>query len=278
MDHSHDEDAADAAAGLHMVEDLDGDELEALELAAAAAEAEALDDGAGDEPEPPRLEISTGLLTPGQHATVAAWIERLRLDSPLPGLEPKGGMVRILGIDDRPPVSISDVVAAAVYDLCRRRMPKPRDFARYVVDARAASRDQRPDRGQHRPITVMLRAELAEAVEPYPAQVVAWLRETRAAAYEAADLAHPAEDAADYRAQFVELELIRLGIREAFTRHGVPRKIPLGAIARMGLDHWRHKSVDEAITDALAYAGEVKLQLHRLRRDHHRRTDGPPRK
>lgn len=265
MDHSEQQDG-DGLGELVMVDDLDGDELEALGLAEAAPEAEA----EAVEPEPPRLELSTGLLTPAQNATVAAWIERLRLDVPLPGLEPKGPMLRTIGIDDRPPASISDVIAAAVYDMCRRRMPAAKTVARYVVEARAASRRQLTDRGQHKPVTVVLRGDLAEAVEALPGQVAAWLVKTRGDLVEAAAAKYPGEDEGPSRTQYVEVELIRLGLHAAYA-DGYPRKIPIGAVARMGIDHWQGKPVDKTILAAIGYAEDVKLQRHRMRKDAHRR-------
>jgi hypothetical protein len=70
--------------------------------------------------DPAPVHYSTGRLTRGQAALVNTWRARLLLDRPLPGRRPVGEVARLLGLDNRPPASCSDIIAAAVTDLLRQ--------------------------------------------------------------------------------------------------------------------------------------------------------------
>src|ERR1035441_7769924 len=74
---------------------------------------------------------STGRLTRGQSALINTWRARLLLDRPLPGRDRVSEAARLLGMDNRPPASCSDIIAAAVAELLRQP-PDGLDLARYA--------------------------------------------------------------------------------------------------------------------------------------------------
>jgi len=54
------------------------------------------------------------------------------------------------------------------------------------------------------------------------------------------------------------------------THRGLPvsvRRVPRGAIARMAIDRWVRRPVNQVATEAVAYAADTHQQIHRARRD-----------
>ncbi|MGV9601658.1 hypothetical protein ACWDR1_33865 [Streptosporangium sandarakinum] len=106
-----------------------------------------------EETRPSLAHYSTGRLTAAQAATVAAWRDRLREDAPLPGIRPKPEALRLLGLDDRPAASCSDVIAAAVADLLDHALPAELDLARYAHCATEAQKQAGQGHPSTRPST-----------------------------------------------------------------------------------------------------------------------------
>lgn len=88
-------------------------------------------DSAAEEGDRQARHYSTGRLTRAQAALINGWRARLLTDMPLPGCQPVGGAARLMGLDDRPPASCSDVIAAAVAELLGRA-PDELEVARYA--------------------------------------------------------------------------------------------------------------------------------------------------
>jgi len=62
------------------------------------------------------------------------------------------------------------------------------------------------------------------------------------------------------------------------THRGLParvRQVPRGALARMAIDHWARRPVDQVAADAVAYAADTHRQVHRARRDMRRLRPQP---
>src|ERR1017187_5741748 len=78
-----------------------------------------VEDQEGQDEDPAPVHYSTGRLTRGQAALVNTGGGRRLRDRPVPGRRPVGEVARLLGLDNRPPASCSDIIAAAVTDLLR---------------------------------------------------------------------------------------------------------------------------------------------------------------
>jgi hypothetical protein len=221
----------------------------------------------GQDKDPAPVHYSTGRLTRGQAALVNTWRARLLEDRPLPGRARVGGMAAALtGLDDRPPASCSDVIAAAVEDLMRQP-PDALDLARYAHAGwqaqRAAARGNRDDGKAplYPPVSFYLPPELAESYEALRARAYERVQEAHQELEEEAARRYPEKAQADERATWLAI---------AKSRHGLPhrpRKIPGGAAARMAIDRWARRSADRVCADAVAYAADAHEQPHRGRRD-----------
>src|ERR1017187_5320949 len=89
------------------------------------------EDQAGQDEDPAPVHYSTGRLTRGQAALINTWRARLLLDRLLPGRDRVSEAARLLGMDNRPPASCSDIIAAAVAELLREG-PDELGLARYA--------------------------------------------------------------------------------------------------------------------------------------------------
>jgi hypothetical protein len=210
---------------------------------------------------------STGRLTRGQSALINTWRARLLLDRPLPGRDRVSEAARLLGMDNRPPASCSDIIAAAVAELLRQP-PDGLDLARYAhagwQTQRAAGRGNGDDDKAplYPPVSFYLGGELAEQYEALRARAAARVQEVRRELDDEAARRYPDEARqAGERAAWLAAEMTRRGL----PAH--PRKIPGGAAARMAIDPWARRSADRVCADAVAYAADAHEQPHRGRRD-----------
>jgi hypothetical protein len=202
---------------------------------------------------------STGRLTAAQAAVVDRWRARLLEDRPLPGQPRAPEMLRVAGIDNRPRASCSDVIAAAAHTLLARKPPTGLDLARYAEAGRLAAVHGGPAAPICQPVSFYLPADLATAVEELRARAV---HETIA---ERNGLRHEAEQHfpgdLDQQAAWFSAQL---------THRNLPvrvRQVPRGALARMAIDQWRRRPVDQVAAEAVAYAADAHRQVHRARRD-----------
>jgi hypothetical protein len=207
---------------------------------------------------------STGRLTCAQAATVNAWRARLRLDKPLPGQQPVGAVVRMLGGDDRPCASCSDAVAAATADLLLRQPPEPLELARYAYASMQAAKDAGRIRNDeaplYPPVSWYLPGQLRTLAERLRASSLAAVIQIHDDAEVEAVRLYPGRTGAVARGLHVTTILARAAL--PFTR-----QVPRGAIARMAIDLWGSRHPDDVAAIAVAYAAEVHQQPHRARRD-----------
>jgi hypothetical protein len=215
----------------------------------------------------PPVHVSTGRLTGAQAETVDRWRERLAANRPLPGRRRKDPMLALIGIDNRPPASCSDVIAAAVVDLLDNRPPGELEVARYAVRARAATRaaadSTSDDLPRFSPVSFYLPPDLADRYE-----------RLRVGAFDAVLHIHRelVEEAAQRYPDPAQADQARAWLHGQLHEHELPRRmhqVPRGVIARMAIDHWRRRSADRAVGDAVEYAVKVHDQPHRARRDMH---------
>lgn len=209
--------------------------------------------------QPSFAHYSTGRLTPTQAELVDLWRARLLEDRPLPGRQPVGEALRLAGIDDRPRASCSNVIAAAVLDLLGRNAPAGLELARYAEASRTAAVRGAPDAPTCLPVSFYLPADVAERAEELRAKA----RQDMVDAHN--ELWHEAEHQfpTDTKQQVV-------WFRAEIARRGLPaniRQVPRGAIARMAIDRWVLRSADSVVADAVVYAADAHLQVHRARRD-----------
>lgn len=215
----------------------------------------------------PPVHYSTGRLTRRQAETVNRWRARLAEDKPLPGQEPVSEAARlIMGLDDRPRASCSDVIAAAARELLAAG-PDPMEVARYADASWQAQRiaGARGGGGKaapvYPPVSWYLPAELADTHTE-----LRWrAREAAARARQDVDgeatKRYPQPDqGADRHTWYLrELRARDIPVRGA--------QVPRGTLARMAIDAWAHRSPDRAVAAAVDYAAEVHQQPHRGRRD-----------
>lgn len=208
----------------------------------------------GDDEDRPFAHYSTGRLTPAQAELIDRWRARLLEDRPLPGKQPVGEALRMVGIDDRPRASCSDAIAAAVLDLLDRKPPGGLDLVRYAEAARSAAPSCQP-------VSFYLPADVADRAEELRARAFQDVLDLRDELRREAQQEYPD----DTRAQAFYI-LGQLG------RRGLParmRQVPRGAVARMAVDRWARRSADRVAADAVEYAAVVHEdgQVHRARRD-----------
>jgi hypothetical protein len=213
-----------------------------------------------------RVHYSTGRLTGTQAGIVNSWRARLLEDRPLPGRTRVGAAARLLGMDDRPPASCSDVIAAAVRELLGQA-PGELEVARYAHAGwqaqKAAARGGLNDAQAplYPPVSFYLAAGLAAEYDD--------LRE-RACKGPRAMLQELESEAAR---RFPEDQAARRGwLAGELRARGIPArlaKVPGGVLARMAIDRWVHRAVEQAVAQAVAYGADTHDQPHRGRRDMH---------
>lgn len=224
---------------------------------------------AGEEPgeDRPPVHYSTGRLTRAQMQAVNAWRARLRKDRPLPGEERTGRQGRMLGCDDRPRASCSDVIAAAVTELLARG-PEPMTVARHA-DATWKALKAIADGGgrdsaaapAYPPVSWYLPADLADQHDELRQRAWDTAARERAAVRAEALKRYPRRNDAVARAMWYYSEL---------AARGIPARgalIPGGTVARTAIDAWARRSVDQVCAAAVDYAAQWHQQPHRGRRD-----------
>jgi hypothetical protein len=168
--------------------------------------------------------------------------------------------MRLAGMDDRPPASCSDVIAAAVRDLLAAADPATGlDLARYAEASRLAAIRGGAPAPVHQPVSFYLPADLADTAEQMRAQAVRDVIAARNKLRREADQRFPGDE-----------EQQALWFSTQLTRRGLPhqvRQVPRGAIARMAIDRWARRPLEQVAADAVEYAAEVHAQAHRARRD-----------
>lgn len=222
-----------------------------------------------DREEPPR-HYSTGRLTGAQAAVVNTWRDRLLEDRPLPGDRPTrtSPLMRLVGFDDRPRASCSDVIAAAVVDLLAKA-PDELDIARYGETTSLAHKtaaERHLDDAQaprFPPVSFYLPADIADRFDEIRRRTSHHIAQELHELREEAKRRFPRPAQAQDRANWYARERHRLGLPAR------ARRIPAGVLARMAIDRWRRRSVDKVVTDAVAYAKAVHVQPHRARQDMH---------
>lgn len=224
------------------------------------------------DPSDSQLTVSTGRLTAAQNDRVKAWGERLREDRPLPGHEPKGPMLRALpGMDDRPPVSLSDIIGAAVADLLAGGVDELA-VASYAATYRRAGRG--PERGKRAdPVLFVLRGTLADRVgelaglAEYAARAL-W-RDLRAEAVATipADQPHADADRDSFLLQGLVDRRVSWTVYKDARQHEAPYVVPLGAVARMAIDKWSRRGPDRVAVDGYRFGQATHPRQHRLRHD-----------
>jgi hypothetical protein len=213
----------------------------------------------------PPVHYSTGRLTEAQAETVNRWRARLLENRPLPGRPRKDPMLSIIGIDNRPPASCSDIIAAAVLDMLDRQPPDELALARYAAHARDAQRaDAERAEARFPPVSFYLPAELADHYDELRQRAYDRVLQIHIKVKAEAAERYPDPTQAAERALWVAGELAARGVPMRLHR------IPGGAIARMAIDRWRRRSVDRVAAAAVDYAEEVHVQPHRARQDMHK--------
>lgn len=213
------------------------------------------------------LHYSTGRLTRAQAELINKWRARLLEDRPLPGRRPVGELARLLGLDDRPPASCSDVIAAAVAELLGQP-PGELELARYVhlgwQAQQAAAHGDGDDENAplYPPVSFYLPPELAAPYEALRARAVERVWEMhRELGDEAARLYPDKTQQSEERVVWLAAEMARLGVPRR------PRKVPGGALARMAIGRLARRSADRVVGAAAAYGADAHVQPHRGRRD-----------
>jgi hypothetical protein len=235
----------------------------------------------GSENDPPDEEAErrpthykTGNMNEAQAAAVDSWRARLRQDKPLPGQDRVSSAARIVdGTSNHPRASTSDVIAAAVADMLRRRStrPKPLDLAAYayrtMIAVRAAAWDIAPPvpLPDCKAVSWYAPPRLADQVD----ELLTAARETALEKW----LGLPAEAAERYPAEVYPEDFEQRRARYAgavkarYGLHYAGRAVPAGAVARMAIDRWAARDVEEVIAAGVAWSQEHHQQWHRARRD-----------
>jgi hypothetical protein len=219
--------------------------------------------GVEEEARPP-VHYSTGRLTRAQAGVVDRWRERLREDRPLPGRQPVGEALRLVGIDDRPRASCSDMIAVAVTALLGAGRPDDLEVARFADTCWQAQRGRSSgaEAGVYQPVSFYLDVLAADRYEELRASAAARVRDEQRQAMDDAFERFPADrHDQSQRNQWAreELRSRRVPLRSA--------KIPAGVLARMAIDRWSGRTADEVASAAAEYALMAHEHPHRGRRD-----------
>lgn len=205
-----------------------------------------------------RWHVSTGRLTERQSETIERWRERLLEQRPLPGqtrVDVAGAVM--YGLDNRPRASHSDAIAAAVDELLRRP-PSGSQVARYAISMRKLLDPH------SQPVSFYLVDERIDVYRGVLERAEEWSARIHAEARQAAEDAHREadNDAAREAAGMVsEGRLLREGLALRDYR------LAAGTVARMAIDAWAERDVDEVAVAAGRYAEHAHDQRHRARRD-----------
>lgn len=161
------------------------------------------------------------------------------------------------GLDNRPRASHSDAIAAAVEAFLHRR-PSPQSVARYAIEMR-----ERLD-PHSQPVSLYLVNEGIDAYQQLLDKAAAWSAEVheKAARAERELTVDNPEIQGDVNGGALYLRIV--------TQAGLAwrdYRLPAGTIARMAIDAWADRDVDQVAISAGAYAKHAHQQRHRARRD-----------
>ena len=133
------------------------------------------------------------------------------------------------------------------------------DLVRYADASRQAAARGGKDAPVCQPVSYYLPADVAERAEALRQQARSELIDLRAELRREAEAEYPRDRKAQAFYMIGELTRRRLPL-------GL-RQVPRGAIARMAVDHWARRAPSAVAGDAVDYAADVHLQVHRARRD-----------
>jgi hypothetical protein len=253
---------------------------------------------AGEEPGEAPRHCTTGRLDIGQADWIDAVRARLAEDRPSLGKDPVSGPARaLLGADDRPRTSTSDIIAAAIDDMLSRRSarPAPLDLAAYAYRARRAARPGEyvagvappecpPATWYARPGQYADIADLCDRARDAAAEKWHGLPAEAAGLYPYP----PGVDPAAGPAVLTVLEAQRVEEADASRRwheyeqiqeYGLwyaGARVPPGAVARRAIDLWADRDIEWVIAAGVSYAEEYHEQRHRARKDVGRLGRGGP--
>ncbi|MFG2007288.1 hypothetical protein ACGFNU_49875 [Spirillospora sp. NPDC048911] len=172
----------------------------------------------------------------------------------------------------RPPASLSDTLAVAVIELFTDALPDPFTVAAYAARTRRRheldlARGRVPE---HPPVAFYLPPRFTQRYDGFLDKIF----EDLCGAY-AAELAQVSQQfvitpAPAVLAAEVYERLGTAGISSSWYRRrapGTPYRIPAGTLARMAIDRWARRPVEQVVLAAVSYATAVHQQPHRTRRD-----------
>ena len=161
------------------------------------------------------------------------------------------------GLDNRPRASHSDAIAASVDELLRRPPAAPQ-VARYAISMRKLLDPH------SQPVSFYLVDERIDVYRGVLARAEEWSAKIHAEAQLAAEDAHRAAEndvAREAAGRVYEGRVLREGLALRDYR------LAAGTVARMAIDAWAERDVDEVAIAAGRYAEDAHEQRHRARRD-----------
>ncbi|MGF0320642.1 hypothetical protein [Nocardia fluminea] len=199
------------------------------------------DSGHEDEPVRAARHCSTGKLTSNQRRIVNAWRRQL-LESDMKWHTP----------NHRPPASSSDCIAAAVLDLLKNAEPDHLTLIRYATRIRDQLEEERTQQ-----------FPMSSAVSFYlpPAHADRAESLLLAARTHHVELLHQARSAASAERARTKSTIGALSIP------GKVYQLPIGTLARMGIERWARRSPTTVVADAVRHGDLHHAQQHRARRD-----------
>lgn len=199
--------------------------------------------------------VSTGRLSLSQVATIERWRERMLEQRPLPGQTRVNLAGAVMyGFDNRPRCSHSDAIAAAVVELLRRP-PSAAMVAKYAIAMRELID------AHTQPVSVYLVNETIDVYRGLLDRAAEWSAQVHENALKASRAMEEGTE------QEVRDRLYASMVRGAGLSPVHDYKLPAGTIARMAIDAWADRDVDQVAIAAGKYAEEAHLQRHRARRD-----------
>lgn len=205
-----------------------------------------------------RWHVSTGRLTERQTETIERWRERLLEQRPLPGQTKVNLAGAVMyGLDNRPRASHSDAIAGAIDELLRRPPAAPR-VARYAISMRKLLDPH------SQPVSFYLVGERIDVYRGVLERAEEWSAKIHAEAQQASKDAY-AEATTDAErnaaGRVYEGRVLREGLAPTNYR------LAAGTVARMAIDAWADRDVDQVAIAAGRYAEDAHEQRHRARRD-----------
>jgi hypothetical protein len=210
------------------------------------------DDAEADEVAEPARHCSTGKLTMAQARIVDGWRRQLTV--------PDRRLWRTENY--RPPASSSDCIAAAVVDLLDRAVPDHLTLIRYAARIRD---DLASERAQGFPqssvVSFYLRADYAARADALLSAAREHHRDLLDQAREEVLAELPGRGDSTARALRMMAKVAALGIPLK------PYKLPVGTLARLGIDRWSRRAPGTVVAAAVGHGADHHEQQHRARSD-----------